>query len=36
MKAGQIYSGTIGFCWLKLALGIVDVLIGAVLFAILY
>ncbi|MDR1884381.1 MAG: zinc ribbon domain-containing protein [Prevotella sp.] len=34
MKASQIYSGTIGFCWLKLALGIVDVLIGAVLFAV--
>jgi hypothetical protein len=34
MKAGQIYSGTLGFCWLKLALGIVDVLIGVILFAI--
>jgi hypothetical protein len=34
MKASQIYSGTIGFCWLKLALGIADVLIGAVLFAV--
>jgi hypothetical protein len=34
MKASQIYSGTMGFCWLKLALGIVDVLIGALLFAI--
>lgn len=34
MKAGQIFSGTIGFCWLKLALGLVDILIGLVLFAI--
>lgn len=34
MKVGQIYSGTMVFCWLKLALGLLDVLIGALLFAI--
>ena len=34
MKAGEIFSGTMGFCWMKLALGLLDVLIGAILFAI--
>ena len=29
MKAGEIFSGTMGFCWLKLVLGLADVLIGA-------
>ena len=34
MKAGKIFTGTMTFCWLKLALGLIDLLIGAVLFAI--
>ena len=34
MKTGQIFSGTVAFCWIKLGLGLLDVLIGAVLFAI--
>ena len=34
MKAGAIFSGTIIFCWLKLALGLADVIIGALLFGI--
>lgn len=33
MKTGKIFSGTISFCWLKLALGLAYVLIGALLFA---
>lgn len=34
MKAGKIFSGTMVFCWLKLGLGLLDILIGALLFAI--
>jgi hypothetical protein len=34
MKASTIFSGTLSFCWLKLALGLADVLIGALLFGI--
>ena len=34
MKAGAIFFGTMSFCWLKLVLGLVDILIGAILFAI--
>ena len=34
MKAGAIFTGTMGFCWLKLVLGFVDLLIGAILFGI--
>ena len=34
MKASKIFFGTISFCWLKLALGFADVLLGALLFGV--
>lgn len=34
MKTGKVFFGTMSFCWLKLALGLADVLVGALLFAV--
>jgi len=34
MKTSQIFSGTMVFCWAKLGLGLLDVLVGALLFAV--
>ena len=36
MKASNIFMKTLPFCWAKLALGALNVLISAVLFAILF
>ncbi|MDR1745803.1 MAG: zinc ribbon domain-containing protein [Tannerella sp.] len=35
MKAGQVFSGTMQFCWLKLLVGVLHIVVAAALFALL-